>query len=201
IPISEIIRKLNENKYYSRFFQKIYQAPASKENLVDALASFERTLETGNTPFDRFMRDDTTAISESAKRGQIIFNKKGKCFDCHFGPDFTGDEFRNIGLYNGQDLNDAGRFEVTKDSTDLGKFKVPGLRNISVTAPYMHNGMFRTLKEVVDFYDKPEQFIKNSINTDTLLSKPLNLTADEKLDLIEFLKTLTDDRFKNTVRN
>lgn len=196
LPIGEGVKKLNKNEQYIRYFKKIYNKRPDRESLLDAIAAFERTLETSNSPFDRYMRNDTNAISASAKRGQQIFNIKGKCFDCHFGPDFTGDEFKNIGLYNSKELNDAGRYEITKDKTDMGKFKVPGLRNIAVTAPYMHNGMFKTLREVIDYYDTPHNFVHGSINTDTLLSKPLNLTEQDKQDLLEFLKSLTDERFK-----
>ncbi|MES2590404.1 MAG: cytochrome c peroxidase [Bacteroidota bacterium] len=200
LPIREAVKKLNANAAYLSYFKKIFNKSADTANLVDAISSFERTLETGNSPFDRYMHGDTTAISESAKRGQKIFNVKAKCFDCHFGPDFTGDEFRNIGLYNSKELNDAGRYEITKSTSDIGKFKTPGLRNIAVTGPYMHNGMFKTLPEVIDYYDKPQQFVKESMNTDTLLSKPLNLTDAEKYDLHEFLKCLTDERFKDVVK-
>lgn len=195
VPVSEVVRRLNEDPEYSKFFKKIFGKKADSENLSQAIAAFERTLETSDTPFDRFMNGDENAISESAKRGQVIFNEKAKCFDCHFGPDFTGDDFRNIGLFNGKDLNDSGRYVVTRDPSDLGRFKVPGLRNITVTAPYMHNGMFKTLREVIEFYNDPKQFVKESVNIDTLLMKPLRLTAQEMQDLEEFLETLTDDRF------
>jgi cytochrome c peroxidase len=181
---------------YVERFKNIYGERPKRENIIDAMVTFEKSLETSNSPFDRFMHDDTSAISESAKRGQKIFNIKGKCFDCHFGPDFTGDEFRNIGLYNGRELNDVGRFGITQKKEDIGKFKVPGLRNIAMTAPYMHNGMFKTLEEVIDYYDTPTQFVQGSINADSLLLKPLGLTVQEKSDLLEFLKSLTDERFK-----
>ena len=80
--------------------------------------------------------------------------------------DFTTDEFKNIGLYNGKELNDAGLFNITNKETDKGKFKTPGLRNIAVTAPYMHNGMFKTLEEVVEYYNNPQKFVSNPINID-----------------------------------
>ncbi|MBL7931734.1 MAG: cytochrome-c peroxidase, partial [Bacteroidia bacterium] len=140
--------------------------------------------------------NDTTLMSESAKRGLNIFNTKGKCFDCHFGVDFTGsDRFKNIGLYNGKDLNDRGRFDITGNEKDLGAFKTPGLRNIAQTAPYMHNGMFKSLEEVIDYYNEPDKFVSNSINRDTLLSKPLGLSKEEKKDLKNFLLSLSDERF------
>ena len=195
MPVTEVVRRLNDDPEYSKFFAKIFGKKADSKNVAEAIAAFERTLETANSPFDRFMNGDESAISEAAKRGQVIFNEKAKCFDCHFGPDFTGDEFRNIGLFNGKDMKDSGRFIVTKNISDLGRFKVPGLRNITVTAPYMHNGMFGTLREVIEFYNDPKQFVKESVNIDTLLMKPLGLTAEEMQDLEEFLGTLTDDRF------
>ncbi len=196
IPLSEVVRKLNKHNQYRAFFISIFGKIASKENVVEAIAAYERTLETSNTAFDNYISEkDTTQFSEAAKRGHVIFNEKGKCFDCHFGPDFTGDQFRNIGLFNGKDLNDSGRFIVTRKLSDLGKFKTPGLRNISVTGPYMHNGMHKTLKEVINYYNEPDKFISNSINRDSLLSKPLNLTDREKLDLEAFLLSLTDKQF------
>lgn len=200
LPVSVLITRLYRHKQYMSFFELIYGEKPSRKNIAKAIAAYERTLETTDTPFDDYMKnDDTTEFGLSAQRGQDIFNVKGKCFDCHFGPDFTGDQFRNIGLFNGKDLNDSGRYVVTRKLTDLGKFKTPGLRNIAITAPYMHNGMHKTLREVIDYYDKPDAFVKNSINRDTLLNKPLGLTENEKKDLENFLLTLTDRRFNKKV--
>lgn len=196
IPLSFAVRKLNENSQYRRFFTKLFGHPADKKSVVDALAAFERTLETSNTAFDLYNNGkDTTLFSMSAQRGRTIFNEKGKCFDCHFGPDFTNDDFKNIGLFNGKDLNDSGRYIISRDPNNIGSFKVPGLRNIAITKPYMHNGMFKTLKEVIDYYNEPNKIISNSVNRDTLLSKPLGLTEQEKKDLEAFLFSLTDQRF------
>jgi cytochrome c peroxidase len=101
-------------------------------------------------------------------------------------------------LYNGQELKDAGRFGITKDSSQLGLFKVPGLRNVALTAPYMHNGQFKTLREVISYYNKPDEIVANSINRDLSLSQPLGLTEQEIVDLEAFLQALTDDRFKES---
>ena len=200
LPVSELINRFYKHKQYLYFFDKIYGEKPSRENIAKALAAFERTLETSDTPFDAYMQNnDTSGFGSSEQRGQDIFNSKGKCFDCHFGPDFTGDQFRNIGLFNGKELNDSGRFIMTRKMSDLGRFKTPGLRNISLTAPYMHNGMHKTLREVIDYYNAPDNFIKNSVNRDSLLKKPLNLTAAEKKDLENFLLSLTDKRFKKKV--
>jgi cytochrome c peroxidase len=190
------VARLNADKEYSLLFRKLFKSPATKENVSKALAAFEKTLETFDTPFDKWMRGIPEAMKQSAIRGRDIFMEKGKCFDCHFGPDFTGEEFRNIGLFNAKDFNDQGRYEITKDSSDIGKFKVPGLRNIEVTAPYMHNGIFNTLREVIEFYNEPEKFVKGSINTDPLMKEPIGLSEEEINDLEEFLKALTDERFK-----
>lgn len=196
LPISEAIIRLNKSEFYLSAFQKIFNSKPTKELLSLSISDFERTLETADSRFDRYMQgDDKTLLNASEQRGHDIFLEKGKCFDCHFSPDFTTDEYHSIGLYNGKDLNDEGRSKISKDPKDIGKFKVPGLRNIAITAPYMHNGQFKTLEEVVDYYNAPDAFVKNSINKDSLLMKPLNLTEAEKKDLVAYLKTLTDYAF------
>lgn len=194
LPISEAVKRLNQSVYYTRNFKHIFGELPNKTNLGKAIAAFENTLESSSTHFDRYM-NDIDSFSESEKRGQEIFNEKGKCFDCHFGPDFTGDEFKNIGIFNGKNFNDSGRYKISRKKEDIGSFKVPGLRNIAITAPYMHNGLFKTIREVIDYYDTPNAFINDAINRDILLSEPLKLTEQEKQDLEAFILTLTDDRF------
>lgn len=195
INIDKAVSKIAQDKFYQKAFKKIYKKSPNKTNILSAIADYERSLESSN-PFDDYMNGDQNAISESAKRGHKVFmNPKNKCFDCHFTPDFTGDEFRNIGLFNGKELNDSGRYLITKKKNDIGKFKVPGLRNIAVTGPYMHNGMFKTLQEVIAYYNNPIAKIPNAVNTDTLLHKPLLMSDNEMIDLEEFLKTLTDPSF------
>ena len=196
-PLTLTVKRLLKNKEYTDAFHRVYGQAPSKALLAQAIAAFEKTLETGNTPFDKYVSgDDTTLMTESAKSGLRIFNTKGKCFDCHFGVDFTGnDRFKNIGLYNGKNLNDEGRSVISGNPKDLGAFKVPGLRNIAQTAPYMHNGQFKTLRQVIDYYDNPDVFVPNSINRDSLLNKPLGLTETEKTDLVNFLLTLSDEQF------
>lgn len=198
LPIPTLVQRLGEATDYREAFQQVYGSAPDSTLVAHALATYLLAMESpGDAPFDRWMAGDATAMTAAQVRGRLIFNDKGKCFDCHFGPDFTGDEFRNIGLYTGEPyLNDVGRFEISGDSIDLGRFKVPGLRNIAITAPYMHNGQFATLEEVVDYYDHPDQFIHHSINRDTLLAHPLGLTAQEKTDLVAFLHALTDQRYQ-----
>lgn len=196
LPIAQAVARLQQSQQYIKWFAQVYKSKPTEKHLKAAIAAYERTLETANTPFDRYMDDNEGAISASAIRGRELFmSSKAKCFDCHFSPDFTGDEFRNIGLYDGVLLKDEGRYAITGNKDDLGKFRVPGLRNVAVTAPYMHNGMFATLRQVIDYYDNPYLTVARPINIDTLLAKPLNLTEQEKQDLENFMLTLTDDRF------
>jgi cytochrome c peroxidase len=197
LPISEVVAKLNMDPFYRSAFYKVYGDKPSKESIINAIAAFEMSLETADTPFDHYMQGDTNAVSAAAKRGQLIFNVKGKCFDCHFGPDFTADDFKNIGLFDGGKIwNDSGRFLFTRDNSDLGKFKTPGLRNIAKTAPYMHNGKFKSLEEVIDYYNEPNKIVPMHQNRDTTFNKPLGLTKTEKSDLLAFLNCLTDQRFE-----
>ncbi len=201
IPIEEVVKRLNADKHYVALFQKIFSAPPSEDYLKAAIAAFEKTLETSKTPYDRYMdKDDSSLISAAALRGRELFLVKAKCFECHFSPDFTGDEFRNVGLFDGKKFNDSGRYSISRNLQDLGKFKVPGLRNVAVTGPYMHNGMFKTLKEVIEYYSDPYKIVAHPINIDTNLVKPLNLSAQEKADLEAFLVSLTDDRFVAKIR-
>lgn len=195
LPFEEAKRRIIANETYVKLFKKIYDTLPTTNTITHALAEFQRSLESdGSAPHDVWMNDiDSTALSVSQQRGRELFlSDKSKCFECHFGPDFTGDEFRNIGLYDGQQLLDKGRFHITGDSSDMGKFKTPGLRNVALTAPYMHNGMFNTLEEVIDFYSNPYSVVKTPINIDTLMEKPLNFTKQEKEDLVNFLHSLTD---------
>lgn len=198
LAMIEVVKRLNKDPKYKNFFNALFQAEASAANIADVIAAYELTLQTSNTPFDAFMSGDESAISESAKRGRELFlSDRAKCFDCHFGPDFTGDEFKNIGLYDAKEWNDVGRFKISNDSSDIGKFKVPGLRNVGVTGPYMHNGKFKTLEEVIDYYSNPYLTVKNPVNLDASLVKPINFTEQEKADLLSFLKSLTDKQFLN----
>ncbi len=202
LPIDEAVQRLNRNKIYNEYFKKIFNSEPTKENLALAIAEFERTLETSNSPFDYWkFSNDSAAVSKAAKRGFTIFNGKGTCNKCHFGADFTTHEFRNIGLFNGKNLNDSGRSNISAKTEDIGKFKTPSLRNIAITAPYMHNGMFKTLEQVIEFYNDSKKIVPNAINKDSLLEKPLNLTRQEKSDLKAFLVSLTDKRFQRKKNN
>jgi cytochrome c peroxidase len=198
LPVPVALRRLGNHPAYRQYFNKFFNREPDSSSLGAALAAFERTLETSDSPFDNWkFSDDPAAVSDAAKRGFALFNGKGKCVRCHFGADFTQPDFRNIGLFNGTTLNDSGRALITKQREDIGRFKIGSLRNVAITPPYMHNGMFRTLEEVIDFYNEPDKFVPDAINRDSILATPLGLTGAEKNDLLAFLHSLTDKRFSS----
>lgn len=192
LPMETAIRRLTESRLYKKAFNDIYKRDPDEKTLATAISAYERTLESSYTPFDLYMEGNEEAISESAKRGRDIFVGKANCFECHFGPDFTQDELLNIGIYNTKKYSDEGLGKITKNQSDNGKFKVPSLRNVAHTAPYMHNGMFSTLREVINYYNNPESVIHDPVNVSTRLTKPLKLTELEKDDLEAFLISLSD---------
>ncbi len=194
LPRDSAVARLAANAFYADAFHQVYGEAVNLENMLNAMARFQQSLETGDTANDRWLFGDEQAMREDQIRGRAVFFNEGNCIDCHFTPDFTGDEFINIGLFNGKELNDAGRFEITGDSTHLGAFKVPGLRNVAVTAPYMHNGIFATLEEVIAFYNDPSSFTQRAIQPDPRIV-PLGLAAKQKSDLKAFLEALTDERY------
>jgi cytochrome c peroxidase len=197
LPINEAVERLNQSAAYKNLFLKVFKQKPDAKNLAAAFVAYEKTLETVDSKFDDWSNNLKKLTAQEERGRQLFVGDKAKCFDCHRREDFTTDEFKNIGLYNEKELNDAGLYNITKKETDKGKFKTPpGLRNIAVTAPYMHNGMFKTLEEVVEYYNNPKKFVPNSINIDDALKKPLGLNEREKKDLVAFLKTLTDKKYR-----
>ena len=195
LAIEEAVNRLNQSKEYKAIFQTIFKQKPNAKNLAAAFAAYEQTLETVDSKFDDWSNNKRKFTAAEERGRELFVGDKAKCFDCHRMEDFTTDEFKNIGLYNGKELNDAGLYNLTNKQSDLGKFKTPGLRNIAVTAPYMHNGMFKTLEEVLEYYNNPGKFFNSSINIDDALKTPLGLTEKEKKDIIIFLKTLTDKAY------
>lgn len=160
--------------------------------IVRALAAFQRTLISGNSPFDTFYYEkDSTALTESQQRGFVIFNEKGNCSNCHSGFNFTNFDFANNGLY--QVSKDKGRSRISLKKEDEGKFKIPTLRNVALTSPYMHDGSLPTLESVVEHYDSGGKQHENQ----SKFVKKLNFTEQEKIDLVNFLHSLTDTSFIN----
>jgi len=135
------------------------------DNMAKAIATFERTLLSGNSPYDRYKAGNNAAgkpaMSPAQVRGLDVFFNTAKCDQCHEGVNFTSNSYHNLGVGADQPDPDPGRFEVTKDPMDWGTFKTPTLRDIARTAPYMHDGSLNTLDEVVEFYDKGGKPNKN----------------------------------------
>lgn len=196
LPFSTAVKRIQLSKKYQHWFNEVYHKNPDSASIVNCIAEFERTLETDQTPSDRWLSDLPSGLTAQQIRGRELFtSERTKCFDCHFTPDFTSDEFKNIGLFDGGKLNDSGRYSITHKPEDIGSFKIPGLRNVAITAPYMHNGMFKTLREVIDYYDNPVLVVNHPINRDTILPQRIGLSEQEKQDLESYLMALTDDRF------
>jgi cytochrome c peroxidase len=158
------------------------------EDVGAALATYVRTIVAGDSPYDRYLAGDRSALSASARRGFDLFFGRAGCAACHTGPTFTDEQFHNTGVaWTGEDFSDLGRGAVTGLPRDRGAFKTPTLREVSRTAPYMHDGSFATLESVVDFYVGGG---RSNPYLDPRLS-PLNLTSDQQADLAAFLRSLS----------
>lgn len=157
-----------------------------------ALAQWQRTLVSGNAPFDRYVAGDEGALTAAELRGmELFYSERGECFHCHATSLFTDNEFHDIGL--DAVVTDTGRGAVTGRDLDDGKWKTPTLRNVAHTAPYMHDDRFATLEEVIDHYSEG---IVDNVNLDTLIRiGGFRWTAEEKADLVAFLGALTDEAF------
>ena len=175
ISIDELVVKLNKTEYKNRF-NKVYKQGLTKDSLVDAIAEYEKSLITINAPFDKFLRGDENAISEAAKKGYRLFKDQG-CIACHHGINVGGNLYAKFGAVKEAEVISKGRFEITKNELDLYHFKVPSLRNIELTYPYLHDGRFDTLEDTVKFMAYHQ------------LGKTLK---DEDIEnIVSFLKTLT----------
>src|SRR5436190_12172613 len=182
--LEDCVAKLNKIPGYRQQFQKVFGTEVTPENIAKAIASFERTILSGNAPFDKFKAGDKNALSAAAQRGMKVFFNKGHCSACHIGGNFSDQSFHNIGVGMKAAKPDLGRYEVTKVTGDKGAFKTPTLREVGRHAPYMHDGSIKTLEEVVDHYDKGGT--ANPQLDEEIF--PLKLTAEEKADLITFMK-------------
>jgi cytochrome c peroxidase len=182
--LEELEGKLNKIDGYRRQFKEVFGSDVTRDGIAKSIAAFERTILSGDAPFDRFKAGDTKALSEAAQRGMKVFFNKAQCSACHTGPNFTDGGFHNIGMGMDKKEPDIGRETLTKLLGDRGSFKTPTLREIARTAPYMHDGSLKTLEEVVDYYNKgghPNPQLDESIFR-------LHLTDQEKADLVTFLK-------------
>jgi cytochrome c peroxidase len=179
------IERLGGIKGYVTRFEGVYEDGLTFDNVGRAIAAFERTFISDNSAFDQYIAGDETAMSPSAVRGMEIFVGKGNCTRCHDGANFTDDSFHNIGTGN----DDPGRYGVVKDDSLKGAFKTPGLRNIIYSAPYMHDGSVASLEDVVELYNAGGHEGSKDVSP---LIEPLNLSHQEKADLVAFMGALTD---------
>lgn len=186
-----IVQRLENHPEYPELFQKAFGDPKpSAFRIGQAIATFVRTLVSGNSRYDKYIRGDKNALSEQEKRGMaLFFSSRTSCSECHSGFLFTDGLYHNTGTST--HYFDRGRFYVTGKNEDRGKFLTPSLRNVEVSAPYLHDGYFLTLEQVIENYN---QGGRAWFNKDPRV-RPLNLTQQEKNDLIAFLKSLTDWEF------
>lgn len=220
----QILAMLRDDAKYRQMFTDAFKNeknPINLSNLTKALAAFQRSLISVNSPYDKYrFGGDTNAISPAAKRGEKLFNSEDlECFHCHGGINFTDSvmheklafqeiAFHNTGLYNidgkgSYPANNTGVYEITSKPTDMGHFKAPTLRNIALTAPYMHDGSIATLEEVIDHYQAGGRTIKTGEfagigSTNPFKSEFISgfkLSKSEKQDLLAFLRSLTDEEF------
>lgn len=213
--LEEQIRQVPE---YEEAFKKVFNAEVTRERIAMAVAAFERTLISANSPLDRYLKGDQSALSDDARKGLEVFKGKGKCAECHYGVILTDDKFyalhvpENPALKNDQRVittvrfvakvyhygdyrnlrEDPGRYLITTDRKDWKAFRTSTLREIAKTAPYMHNGVFGTLDEVIEFFDKGG-------GQDNTILRPLGLDAQEKKYLKAFLEeALSGEEIKIT---
>jgi cytochrome c peroxidase len=195
-----LVKELKDIPEYSRRFDAAFAASSGAgvtlDNVQKAVAAFERTLTANNSPFDRFVRGELGALTPQQRRGFNLFRSgRTRCFECHGAPTFANRDFKIVGVPEVDGAReDYGRFEVTKGEGNRFAFKVPTLRNVVLNAPYMHNGKFKTLEEVLDFYAAgggPGVGFKEPKVDDKIHS--YTITSEEKQDLIAFMFALTDE--------
>ena len=184
-----LTERLKKNPTYLDLFQKAFSTIPTPKLITQSIASFERTLISGNSRYDQFyFQNNSAALSTSEINGMELF-KKLNCVKCHSGFNFSNGQIVNNGLY--ENYQDMGKMRVTLNENDNGCFKVPTLRNVEVTAPYMHNGSLESLEEVIEHYSRGGKNHKNKHDW----IKPFEISQSEKEDLVSFLKSLTDSSF------
>lgn len=189
--IDGVLERLRKDSSYVEDFKRAFPPDGAidEQNLARAIASFERTIMSGNSPFDRYIEGDKGAMSESAVRGYELFLTKAGCATCHVSFNFTDENYHNLGIGMLVKKPDLGRYTVSRIEGHQGAFKTPTLREVANTAPYMSDGSLATLEEVVDYYNRgaqPNRWLSPKI-------KPLGLSEQEKRDLVEFLKALSGE--------
>jgi len=210
-----LAERLKQVPDYVRMFRQAFGGEPTFGRILNAVAAFLRTIVSRNAPIDRYLQGDAAALSPEARQGLALFQGRAGCIECHNGPLFSDQKFRALGVGENPEVfanplrhisfrrffrtlgapnpesyrDDPGLYGVTKQRGDRGKFRTPSLREASRTAPYMHNGSLATLEDVVEFYDRGGLPHPN----ESLLLKPLRLTAAEKRALLELLRSLSGD--------
>ncbi|MCP3168026.1 methanobactin export MATE transporter MbnM [Myxococcus qinghaiensis] len=226
--LEEVFQRLRDDAKYQELFRAAYPGKAElvdRETVVKALASFQRTLLSGGSPYDRYLQGEREALTPEARRGmELFFGERAECYHCHSGRHLSNSfrskdsvlpnmQFFNTGLYDldgrgAYPLDNPGLFEFTQRVEDQGRFRVPQLRNVELTAPYMHDGSIATLEAVLDHYMAGGRNVtegpfagdgRANPNKDPLV-RPFELTESERADLIAFLKSLTDVEFTRDAR-
>ena len=191
LPLVYAAQRLREHPEYPKLCKEAYDQPPNPFVITRALAAFQRTMISGNSLYDQYMQGKKDALDSAQIRGmELFFSDRTQCSECHAGFNFTTNQFENNGLkedYSG----DLGRQRVTSKEKDEGKFRVPSLRNIAVTAPYMHDGSVPTLQAVITHYNSGGKQHPNKSND----IQPLKLSPQEQSDMIRFLEALTDSMF------
>src|SRR4051812_31668406 len=178
-----LVARIESVPAYRAQFREVFGGPATRQRIALAIDTYVRELTTPNSPFDRYAAGNKKALTNAQKRGLELFVGKAECAMCHRGPNFEDDQFHALGVKG----NDSGRFTITGVEADRNAFKTPTIRNVDLTAPYMHDGSLATLRDVIDFYDAgggPQQ-------PKSVLLRKLHLTEREKSDLVAFLESLT----------
>jgi cytochrome c peroxidase len=191
------VTKLQEPDMEALFTAAFGSSEITTTRCAQALAQFQRTLVSARSPFDQYMGGSADSLTVEEKRGmEVFYSERGDCFHCHADRLFTDNLFHNNGLLADSEIAGTGRAHVTGDADDDGLFKTPTLRNVELTAPYMHDDRFATLEEVVDFYSDGMVYSR-TIDTlmPTVTGGGYELTAQEKSDLVAFLKALSDQSF------
>lgn len=207
MDIKKLPAKLAKYKEYKPLFKNAYgDDKVTYDRIVKALSEFQRTIKSQPSRFDQFIDGKYNALTDQEIYGMHIFRTKARCMNCHNGENLTDESFHNIGLtYYKREYEDLGLYNITKKAEDIGKFKTPQLRDLMLTRPWMHNGLFDDLEGIVNIYNsgmhmidpKPEQKAKDPLypSTDPLL-KPLNLTREETKALVAFLESMSGTKFK-----
>ncbi len=199
--IATVLDRLSAIRGYDDMFSQAFGSDGiSEERMAQAIATFVRTINSRTSRLDRFISGESRQLDDAQLRGLHLFRTKARCMNCHHGPLLSDGGFHNLGLhFHGRRLEDLGRYELTGNPADAGAFRTPSLRDVTLRGPWMHNGMFHSLESVINFYNAggahptPRQTSpdRGAIPATSPLLRPLELTAEERADLLAFLEAIS----------